>query len=90
MQASLEVPLGFHEQDTKDAVASRDAGEGERCSSVRLNVAGAADRVGSGWVVIRDLRSLLAGKLWCFLITSFEFANWAPLIAQLSYPPVGR
>jgi hypothetical protein len=51
-EARLEAPLGFPEQDTECAVASRDAGAGERCSSVRLNVAGAAGWVDSGSVVI--------------------------------------
>jgi hypothetical protein len=59
VKAGLEAPLGFPEQDTKDAVTSRDAGEGERCSSVRLDVAGAADRVGSGSDVIGGLCSPL-------------------------------
>jgi hypothetical protein len=58
-EAGLEAPLGFPEQDTKDAFASRDVGEAVPCSSVRLNVAGAADHVGSGLVVIGGLCSLL-------------------------------
>jgi hypothetical protein len=51
-EAGLEAPLGFLEQGTEGAVATRDAGEVERCSSFRLDVAGAAEHTSSGWVVI--------------------------------------